>query len=364
MWQKIRESLNIIGTIAAKDIVDAIKNREVLLIIIGAVFMLLLPQMLAFAIDPPEMMVAVLDQGGSDIIEAMTFSPDLSVVEVSSIDELEKSVSNYGMGLGVRLGVVLPTDSAETRIAGEPLEMDGYVVWANRHRARALAADFEQRAEVLLGQPVVVHQPEIIVPQPDIRSLTGMFLYSISSVTLVLLGITLVPYLMFEEKQGRTLDALLVSPVSLGEVATGKAMAGMFYMFIICSVMFAGYWQQVVNWEVMLLFTLSASLLTVAMGLMFGSLLESGQQLIVWMMLVAGVMIGSQIVFMMDVTLPTAVLTVINWLPSTALSRLSLLVFAHPAPLPDVLLNMGIVLISTLPFFVVTVLALRRSTMV
>jgi ABC-2 type transport system permease protein len=63
------------------------------------------------------------------------------------------------------------------------------------------------------------------------------------AVTIMLtMGILLVPTLMLEEKQTRTMDALLVSPASISQVVIGKAIAGFFYILVTAAIVYLIYW--------------------------------------------------------------------------------------------------------------------------
>ena len=59
---------------------------------------------------------------------------------------------------------------------------------------------------------------------------------------ILMMGIFLVPSLLFEEKETKTMQALLVSPASIGQVVVGKALAGAFYILVTAVMMFAISW--------------------------------------------------------------------------------------------------------------------------
>ena len=48
-------------------------------------------------------------------------------------------------------------------------------------------------------------------------------------IVLATIGGFMVPYLILEEKQTHTMEVLLVSPASVSQIGTGKALAGLFY---------------------------------------------------------------------------------------------------------------------------------------
>ena len=95
-------------------------------------------------------------------------------------------------------------------------------------------------------------------------------------------GALVVPLLLVEEKEKRTLDFLLTSPASLTEIITGKALTAIVYSVLIAGLLLGINRQLVGNWPLTLLTILVGMLLVVAIGLFMGSLLNNTMQVNTW----------------------------------------------------------------------------------
>jgi ABC-type Na+ efflux pump permease subunit len=122
-----------------------------------------------------------------------------------------------------------------------------------------------------LGRLVTIQiAGNIVYPPSD-----GVLLLSLSTINSVLMilmmGIFLVPSLLFEEKETRTIQALLVSPASIGQVVGGKALAGSFYILVTALMIFTISWADVIHWDMVILFVVGGGIFSVAVGLVLGS---------------------------------------------------------------------------------------------
>ena len=76
--KRLNDSLNIIWTIAAKDIVDALRNRLVLSLILLMSMIIFLPKMLVLIFEQPKITLPVYDLGDSQAVAALKNEPDLT----------------------------------------------------------------------------------------------------------------------------------------------------------------------------------------------------------------------------------------------------------------------------------------------
>lgn len=359
--EKITNGLHIVWTIALKDIADAVTNSKIQSLIIGMGVVLLMPYLMSLAIDLPYTYMAVYDQGNSQLLEAMRKSPDVQGRRVDSIQELEQTVTQVGFGLGVELGLVIPADFDQVLESGGQPNIDGYVAWANRSTAHTMKSEAEQALTAILGQPVQINvEDHFVKPQPDLTGLSGM-VSATMFMSVVFMGTLVVPHLMFEEKRTKTMDALLVSPASIGQIVVGKALAGSFYLLTASGVMFAVYRVGVTHWGIAILFAVCTALFAVGLGLTLGSFLESPREIGGWILLLVAVLIAPQYVSILRVELPEFVHNLLLWTPQVALARIYQFSFAGAVPAGEIWLNLAIVLVSALPFYALVVWKARRS---
>jgi ABC-2 type transport system permease protein len=162
---------------------------------------------------------------------------------------------------------------------------------------------------------------------------------TVTPVTVILMmGINLVPALLFEEKGTKTLEALLVSPASISQVVVGKALAGLFYVIVSAGVVFAINWTGVVHWDVAILFVLGIGVFSVGVGLVLGSFFERQQDVVGLTMVLLVVFIGALFVDM-----------------------LSLYIFLEYTPWLEIWVKLGSVGIISILLYILVVWKVRRE---
>ena len=318
--EKVMNSINIIWTITSKDIVDALRNKLIMSLIIGLSVMLMMPKVMGLAIDPPYTSLLVYDPGKSLLVAELEDSPEFEVIRANSISSLEQGIGSTMVGLGVEFGLAIPPDFDQNLETGELAELEGYLVWANRGKADELKSDFEGQLKDLLGNPVRINiEGNIVYPPPTSPLFLSILTWS-SVIVILSMGVNLVPHLLFEEKQTKTMEALLVSPASVGQVVMGKALAGLFYILVTAGVVFAINWSGVVHWEIAILFGIVSGLFCVALGLVLGSFYERQQEIIGLTMVLLVVFFGALFIDGMDLNMPAFIQAIVPWIPSAALS--------------------------------------------
>ena len=336
-------SWRIIRAIAAKDIVDAIKNRTTITLILGAVSMMFTSQALPMLLNRlPTPYLAVYEVGDSSLTAALAESDQFQLSVHDSQEEMEEHL----IGVGARMvGIVVPADFDDALAEGRAA-VDGYVVWANRRAAAELATEAEARLADLMGQPVEIDMDgHIVYLQKDSPGTTGLFAGMVIMVIL-LVGGFVVSHLMIEEKQTKTIDALLVSPASIMDVVLGKALAGLFYCLAAVAVAIAFSWTLVTHWGLVVLVLLVASVVSVAVGLLMGVLFDNAQQMGLWIGLPFFLLLIPTLIVDMGLTLPRWIELIASWLPTTVLVSVLRLSFSGGATvmqaLPQLAVTLGI----------------------
>jgi ABC-2 type transport system permease protein len=306
--------------------------------------------------DVPQ--VAVYDAGGSHWAEALSAAGDVQVLPVASQAELEHLL---GERARPTLGVVIPAGFDAALEGGAAPELQGYYAhWMGEAEAARLRDLLEARLSDLTGEPVIIHiWDNLIYPEADAVGrplMTAMALvvgiFSISGI--------LVPYLFLEEKETKTLDALLVSPASIGQVVAGKAIAGMVYGLAAAAVVFAFDRAVVVHWDWSVLTALAATFFAVALGLLIGVSFENPQNMslgmgLAFLLLLLPVLLD---VVALDVSAPVD--TVAAWTPGVVVNRLFRFSFTGSVPTDRMLAYLGWIVAWGLGLLVVVVGVVRR----
>ncbi len=358
---KILDGLHIVWAIARKDIWDALYNKLAVALLFTAGLMVFLPKLLPLIIDPPYTSVVVYDANESKLLQALEESDSFNVQQVRSIEEVDEFIGDSGFGLGPEVGLVVPSDFDQVLEAGEELKLEGYINWANRNKASKLQSGMEGQISELMGEQVAIELGDRYV-YPDLTSSLTLGIMTTSSLSVVIImGILLVPNLIFDEKRTKTIDALLVSPAKISQVVLGKVLAGWFYMLLIAAVVFLVNWTSVVHWDVAILFTFLSGLLSIAIGLILGTFFESQQEVTGWTSAIILILLGAVLVGMMDLDIPSWLQSIIPWVPSVTLSDLFRASFSGSAMIPDFWVKLSSVLGVSLLLYGVVIWKLRRS---
>ena len=355
------DNLYIIGSIAAKDIMDAIKNRFVIYQIVAVSIILLSIKGLSFIIAPPATQLIIYDAGSSEFSNQIAESPDFNIHQARTPQELQQLLSNFGFGLGPEMGIEIPPDFDQQLQSDDQLSVQGYVSWANRNKAPRIQSQMESELQALTGKFIQIDlNGNLITPPGDIGLLVSII--TMFAVTVILtVGTILVPSLLIEEKQNRTLEALLVSPASIGQVVAGKAVAGAFYVLVTTLIVFLFYWTGIYSWWVAVLFMVGAVLFSTSLGLLFGVLFNNQQEMTGWLSLVMLFVVGSIFIELINLDLPAFLDQLLPWLPPVALARLFWASFSSEIDIPQVILSFSMVAIIAALIFGFIALRINRS---
>ena len=355
---ELTDSLYIGWTIASKDIVDALKNKATrtnIILLVGLVAFFywgLTVRPFDKRID-----VVVYDEGSSSLAVERAELEDGSVFafyEASSIQEMQRLMAFRDLGL------VVPADFDQILESGGEPTLTGYVFWVRRAKATELESKYTEQFTELVGQPVRVSIGEnFVIPQPDVLGIASSAGFHLLF-AVFWMAFSVVPHLMFEERQTKTMDALLVSPASAGQVVLGKALAGSFYVVLSGGLAFALNGAYVTNWGLALLGFLASALFAIGLALAVGSFARSQQQLALLAQPVVFVLLLPAF-FAQEPNLAAGLKAVISWLPTVALTNVFGLSLSSGAPLAQLLLNLAIALGSTALVYAVVIWQVRRS---
>ena len=355
---RLSHGVQIVLAIAIKDISEAVKSKVVLALVGTLCLIILMPRALVWAIDPPYTAVVIYDLGTSSLLAEMDESPKFSVQQANSMETFSLVLVN---SIEPKLGLVLPPNLDLTKDDGEKTVIEGYVAWGDRSRAGELKTNFEASLKENLGKTVTIHvHGNLVYPPPGTGISTSLL--TINAVVVILtMGIMLVPGLLFEEKQSKSIEALLVSPASIGQVVAGKALAGLFYILLAATMLFTLNWRAVVHWDITLLFTLGAASISIALGLFLGSFYQRQVDAIGVTTLIVGILIGAPLLRMLGIDLPSPIQAMIAWIPSAQLAEIFQYAFLENVSYNLVWKNLGIVVLFSAPFYALTAWKIGRT---
>jgi hypothetical protein len=356
----IRQNLRIIWAITAKDIVDGLKNKTTLSAILTTLFVAVIYKFLPLLGNGDALPnLIIYDEGGSSIVPLLENSATFNLFELNSRERMERFLTEEEVPA---LGLVIPSNFDQALTGSGTPELEGYVLhWVNESDAEELKSVFEREIAVILGKSVRIHiEGNIVFTESD--SLGLAFLASIALVIVItMIGISFTVNLMFEEKQTKAIDALLVSPASSGQVVMAKFLTGLFYCLLGAAVVLALNSSIITHWWLVILGIIVGSFFTVGLGVLLGSIFEVRQQLMLWGFLIFIPLLLPLFLSIMSAILPKTLIDVFSWLPTVALDKVFRISFSAHASLAQFGPQLLLVACYAVMLFALVVWVLRRS---
>lgn len=359
--KSLRTSLRILWAITRNDLVAALKNKNVvtniLLAMAVAIFYKYLPAI--GALDEPDMQtLRVYDAGQSGLVPLLEES-ELSRMRVyDTEEEMRASLAHSDQP---ELGLVIPADFDQAIEGDDPLVLQGFVMnWL----APEKAVEQKQLAETelfrLVGRPVTVEiEGNLVYPDPESHGM--LVTASFGLVYLILMtALPTIPYLFIEEKQSRTMDALMVSPASAWQIVGGKALTGMIYTLLGAVVGLFVFRELFIHWGLVFPVILLGSLFTVSLGLLVGIRTENREQLMMGMWILLIPLVLPVFLSIMEPLIPHVLVQIFRFIPTTTLFNLLRITMAGQIPWGGLLLWSGWLVAWVIGLLMVVTVQVRR----
>jgi ABC-2 type transport system permease protein len=270
-------------TICLKDLKDAVQNRNILVLVLAPIFFAVLLSFLTNASvgANPSANVAVYDQGNNAaFISYLNTTGYYNVFIVDSVTQLNDMVNSGTADVGITIPAGFSDDLKNgVKPTLEVLVNAGEVgAGGSSSGASFFTQTFKDVVYAYSGQSypanivynTVGAKPTNVLTQDIIAPIVIL-------ISLLAIGVMMIPYTLTTEKEKRTLDAILVTPTSENDVVMGKMLFGFlataiesilifFGMVRIMSGGFAG-----VDFPAGIAFIILGSLVFVGVGLLIGS---------------------------------------------------------------------------------------------
>lgn len=283
---------NVILAIARKDILDALRNARLLIIVLMPIGFSILYGYL-FRDTSTKTEIVLHSPETSALAAQLDQMPNVSLFSVDSPQAVETTLEKEKAALGL----VLPVGFDEGLHAGTrpTLEMIYPEAPEEAQSARLLVLE---TLEVLSGRESVVEvderqlhpqtqeEREAASEQPmsflNQVGLQGYFVILWVMMAITMNGAFLVPTLLVEEKEKKTLDAVLVAPTTYTGVVIGKVLVGMIYSLLSAFVVMG--LNQGFTGDIPFAVTtiIVGSLALSLIGLLIGGLIENMTSLNTW----------------------------------------------------------------------------------
>jgi ABC-2 type transport system permease protein len=282
-------NVQIVSAITRKDVVDAIRHRYLLTVLVTPLFVALLFRVLLPGVNDNKFLTIVVhDAGSSGLITELRKTPQISVVLANSADTTGSEVERIKATGGLAVPAGFDADLAANK-------QPQLTVYVNNQKTIFEQAAFrrllDQLVRTFAKQPEPARLVWVDVDKEANDKALGTRLDQILLPLLLILtfgmtGAFVVPLLIVEEKEKRTLDFLLSSPASLNEIIAGKALTGVVYTLLIAGLLLGINRQSIQNWPMTALTILVGLLFVVGVGLVIGSVLKNTMQVNTWASLI------------------------------------------------------------------------------
>jgi ABC-2 type transport system permease protein len=354
----------VILAITQKDILDAIKNRYLLIGLILPVGLSLLFHVLFQGVpDVGGLTMAVYDPSGSRLTAGLQTLSGIKILKVDSEAQLKEQVSKLGAAVG---GIAVPANFDQDVNSGKQPQL---TVYLNMQKVGAQLALFRELVSEQVWALNPTAAPARIIwsevssaegsPAPPTFRLDWYLLVLFLVMSLTMTGGFVVPLLLVEEEDKHTMEFLLVSPATHSEVVIGKALTGLVYSALGAGTMILLNRGWSGNWPVTFLALLLGALFLVAAGLLMGSVFRTTMQVNTWSSIIMLVFLAPT--WFTVFQLPSVLDTVIHLIPTFYLADLLTQSLNNAVTLTGAGTDLAVLLGSMILTFGAVIWTLRRQ---
>jgi len=216
-------SLKRVGILLRRELWQGPKNFIFIWAVIAPILISLVVSLVFGTLFSEKPKLGIVDEGSSQLVAMARELPSVTTKEYSTDSDIREAVESGA----VDMGIVLPEDFDNSVIQGEETEITAYIWGESLAKDRTiLGGTIASLIRELAGQeaPVEIEAitlgDEVSVPWSD-RLLPLIVLMA------VFFGGLFLPALsMINEKEKKTLDALVITPTTIGDVLVAKGLLG------------------------------------------------------------------------------------------------------------------------------------------
>ena len=226
-------SIKRTSILLGKEFSQGYKNFYFGFAIIGPIAIALFFSLIFGTLFSDQAKLGVYDDGNSQLVALIEEANSVNIKQFDSGSELKQATENGS----VDMGILLPASFDSSVMSGEAVEINAYVWGESLAKNRAvIPAAISDAARQIAGQEVpVTIEPvplgdEEAVPWSD-RILPFIVLY-----TIIIGGMMVPSSSLIEEKQKKTLNAVIVSPASITDVFLSKGTMGVILSMVMATI--------------------------------------------------------------------------------------------------------------------------------
>lgn len=285
-------NLRIIRAIVKKDLVDVLKHKSLAMVLLVPLFIAAIYLILNLSAQSPTR-VLVYNPDNVPLSDTLRLVvPHISVDNAANPDEVRSKLADANSPY--QYGLVIPAGAIAAMKAGQHPKLAIYI---NGQKAR----DFydQQRAsqsffayfQAQSGQ-APAYEPVSTVFNPDPHSATdyielarqngALFAAIALAIVPIAVGIQILPGLMVEEKEKKTIRLLLTSPGRAIDIVIAKSIVSFFYTIILSLLITLAFLSSIADFPSLFVFIVLGNLFACALGILFGAFFNDIQTLYAW----------------------------------------------------------------------------------
>lgn len=259
-------SLTRISRILGKDLRIGPRSPIFLWVLVLPILITLVLQLAFGDLFESRPRLGIVDRGSSEVAEAASSLDVLEVTDVGSVELLKEMVEADDLDAGL----VLPPGFDEAVRAGDRPPLELYIGGQSLASDRVIVAITTlELIRDLEGESAPV-DVEIISFGDDLRPISERLVPFVVMYALLIAGVFLPSFSLADEREKKTLDALVVTPVRLSEVVAAKGILG-FGLAIAMALVTLWMNSSFQLSSSLLVVMLVAGLMLVPIGLIFGT---------------------------------------------------------------------------------------------
>lgn len=364
-------NLRIIRVIVMKDLVDVLKNKSLALVMLVPVFVSAIYMVMNLAAQAPDQVLAYNPAGVPVSAMLRLAAPNLTTDDANSAAAVRSGLADKNSHYSY--GVVIPANAiADLKSGKRPalaIYVNGAKVQGYLEQQRAIASFFDyfqiqagigpnyQAAEVLNAAATTSHNYAELVHQ------NGALFGAIALVLVPIgVGIYILPGLLVEEKEKKTIRLLFTSPARSLDVVIAKSLVSYFYTIALSLIIALLFINYISDFTSLLLFIGLGNLFAASIGIIFGAYFNDIQTMYTWAGVV-GLMLMWPIFFAMPFLHDVPVLSPLAQIfPSYYITRGLYRAANGDLDFATGLLYTGLLAAFTIAAFLVAAWTLRRRT--
>ena len=216
-------NLKRVSILLGKELLQGPKNFILIWVIVAPVLISLIVSLVFGTLFTDKPKFGVMDNGSSQLVTSAKQLDSIITKTYDSVSEIKQAVESGR----VDVGMILPRDLDESIMRGSEVTVTAYVWGQSLAKERiVLRATFANLARELAGQDALVEIKSVTLGGEASIPWNDRLLPFIVLMAVFIGGVFLPAISLIDEKQKKTLRALVITPTSIGDVFAAKGIVG------------------------------------------------------------------------------------------------------------------------------------------